>query len=52
MLLASVANLVFEPLCGQEMLDDIKTRREIIDKVDSEAKKLLADCTAKMVDVR
>merc|ERR1712010_345680 len=34
----------------KEMLDDIKTRREIIDKVDSEAKKLLADCTAKMVE--
>ena len=34
----------------KEMLEDIKTRREIIDKVDSEAKKLMADCEAKMVE--
>merc|ERR1712205_200186 len=34
----------------KEMLDDIKTRREIIDKVDNEAKKLFDDCTAKMVE--
>jgi len=34
----------------KEMLDDIKTRREIIDKVDNEAKKLLDDVTAKMVE--
>ena len=34
----------------KEMLDDIKTRREIIDKVDVEAKKLLDDVTAKMVE--
>jgi len=34
----------------KEMLEDIKTRREIIDKVDEEAKQLLDDVTAKMVE--
>jgi hypothetical protein len=34
----------------KEMLEDIKTRFEIIDKVDNEAKKLLDDVTAKMVE--
>jgi hypothetical protein len=34
----------------KEMLEDIKTRFEIIDKVDNEAKKLMDDCQAKMVE--
>ena len=34
----------------KEMLDDIKTRHDIIDKVDAEAKKLVDDVTAKMVE--
>ena len=34
----------------KEMLEDIKTRFEIIDKVDNEAKKLMDDVTAKMVE--
>jgi len=34
----------------KEMLEDIKTRNEIIDKVDNEAKKLMDDVTAKMVE--
>ena len=34
----------------KEMLDDIATRRQVIDKVDAEAKKLLDEVTAKMVE--
>ena len=34
----------------KEMLDDIKTRHDIIDKVDAEAKKLVDDVAAKMVE--
>ena len=34
----------------KEMLEDIKTRFEIIDKVDNEAKKLMDDVSAKMVE--
>jgi len=34
----------------KEMLEDIKTRGEILDKVDNEAKKLMDDCQAKMVE--
>jgi len=34
----------------KEMLEDIKTRREIIDKVDEGAKKLMDDVNAKMVE--
>jgi peptidoglycan hydrolase CwlO-like protein len=34
----------------KEMLEDIKTRFEVIDKVDNEAKKLMDDVMAKMVE--
>merc|ERR1712216_1073425 len=34
----------------KEMLEDIKTRFEVIDKVDNEAKKLMDDVSAKMVE--
>ncbi len=34
----------------KEMLEDIKTRREVIDKVDEGAKKLMDDVNAKMVE--
>jgi hypothetical protein len=34
----------------KEMLDDIETRRMVIDKVDAEAKKLLDEVTAKIVE--
>lgn len=34
----------------KEMLTDIKTRRDLIDRLDAAAKKLLDDCTDKMTE--
>ena len=49
-MLARACLLAQEEESLKEMLEDIKTRFEVIDKVDNEAKKLMDDVMAKMVE--